>query len=74
MKKKYFAVEVVRRIEDTVEIIVEAPDEQSAHGAALDHLRTHAVEYQWFNPRTDLAVWRKREIATLAIVDAVVQD
>ena len=67
--KTYYAVEVVRQIEETVEIIVEARDEESAHAAALDHLGSHGNEYQWLNPKRDLIVWRKRRIETPAIVD-----
>ena len=68
MSKKYYAVEVVRQIEETVEILVEAPDEDAAHDAALAHLKEHASEYEWINPKVDLTVWRKREVETPAIV------
>ena len=67
--KQYYAVEVVRQIEETVEIIVEAGDEDSAHVAALEHLRSRGDEYQWLNPKRDMIVWRKRKVATPAIVD-----
>lgn len=71
MTKKYYAVEVVRQIEETVEIIVAADDETEVSGVALDHLKAHGDEYQWFNPKSELIVWRKRDIETPAIVDVV---
>ena len=67
--KQYYAVEVVRQIEETVEIMVEAPDENAAHDAALEHLMAHSAEYEWLNPKRDLIVWRKRQIDPPAIVD-----
>jgi len=70
--RKYYAVEVVRQIEETVEIMVEAPDETSAHDAALAHLKAHGAEYQWLNPKCDLVVWRERQVGTPAIVDVSV--
>ncbi|MGY3366052.1 hypothetical protein ACVWZL_003177 [Bradyrhizobium sp. GM2.4] len=49
MTRKYYAVEVVRQIEETVEIMVEAPDQTAAHDAALAHLKARGSEYQWLN-------------------------
>lgn len=72
MVRKYYAVEVVRQIEETVEIMVEAPNQASAHGAALAHLKAHGAEYQWLNPKCDLVVWRERQVDTPAIVDVSV--
>ncbi len=72
MARKYYAVEVVRQVEETVEIMVEAPDETAAHHAALEHLQAHSAEYQWLNPKQDLIVWRKRQIDPPAIVDVSV--
>lgn len=72
MSKNYYAVEVVRQIEETVEIMVEAPDKTSAHEAALAHLKAHGAEYQWLNPKCDLVVWRERQVETPAIVDVSV--
>ncbi|WP_441235998.1 hypothetical protein [Bradyrhizobium sp. 930_D9_N1_4] len=72
MTKKYYAVEVVRQIEETVEIMVEAPDETTAHDAALAHLKSRGGEYQWLNAKCDFVVWREREIDTPAIVDVSV--
>lgn len=71
MKKKYYAVEVVRQIEETVEIIVEADDEAAVSDVALRHLKTHGSEYEWLNPKSDMIVWRKRDVDTPAIVDVV---
>jgi hypothetical protein len=67
--RKFYAVEVVRQIEETVEIIVEAADEDTAQRAALDHLKARGGEYEWLNPKTELIVWRKRAVETPAIVD-----
>jgi hypothetical protein len=72
MKKKFFNVTVVRSIEETVEIVVEAETADDAHDAALAHLNTKGAEYEWKNPRTDLTVWHKAEIDTPAIVDVTV--
>jgi hypothetical protein len=72
MPKNYYAVEVVRQIEETVEILVEAPSEDTAQDAALAHLKVHASEYEWINPMVDLTVWRKRKVDTPAIVDVEV--
>jgi hypothetical protein len=67
--RKYYAVEVVRQIEETVEIMVEAPDETSAHHAALAHLKARGSEYQWLNSKCDFVVWRERQVDTPAIID-----
>ena len=72
MPKKFYAIEVVRRIEETVEIMVEAPDEHSAHDAALEHLKDRGDESKWLNPKCELIVGCKREIDTPAIVDVTV--
>ncbi|MCS3725921.1 hypothetical protein [Bradyrhizobium betae] len=69
MQRKFYAVEVVRQIEETVEIIVEATDEESAQGAALEHLKARGGEYEWLNAKTEFIVWRKRAVETPAIVD-----
>lgn len=69
LPRKFYAVEVVRQIEETVEIIVEATNEESAQGAALAHLKARGSEYEWLNPKTELIVWRKRAVETPAIVD-----
>lgn len=69
MAKRYYAVEVVRQVEETIEIMVEAPDEGTAHAAALEHLKAHSAEYEWLNAKRDLIVWRKRQIEPPAIVD-----
>jgi hypothetical protein len=72
MPKKFFNVVVVRSIEETVEIVVEATSADDAHGAALAHLKAKGDEYEWASPRKDLTVWHKREIDTPAIVDVTV--
>ena len=69
MPGKFFNVVVVRSIEETVEIVVEAKSADDAHGAALRHLKAKGDEYQWSKPRTDLTVWHTQEIDTPAIVD-----
>jgi hypothetical protein len=69
MPKKFFNVVVVRSIEETVEIVVEAKSADDAHGAALAHLQAKGDEYAWSTPRKDLTVWHKREIDTPAIID-----
>lgn len=69
MTRKFYAVEVVRQIEETIEIMVEAPDADAAGTAALAHLRARGDEYQWLDPKRDLIVWRKRPIDPPAIVD-----
>jgi hypothetical protein len=72
MPNKFFNVVVVRSIEETVEIVVEAKSADDAHGAALAHLRAKGDEYEWSQPRKDLTVWHKREIDTPAIIDVTV--
>ncbi len=72
MRKKFFNVVVVRSIEETVEIVVEAASADDAHSAALAHLKAKGDEYEWTSPRKDLTVWHKREIDTPAIVDVTV--
>jgi hypothetical protein len=69
MKKKFFSVVIVRSIEETVEIVVEAKDAGDAHHASLEHVRARGDEYAWSTPRTDLTVWHQREIETPAIID-----
>lgn len=69
MTKTYYAVEVVRQTEETIEIMVEAPSADAAGAAALDHLRARGDEYQWLNPKRDLIVWRQRQIDPPPIVD-----
>jgi hypothetical protein len=72
MPKKFFNVVVVRSIEETVEIVVEAASAHDAHGGALEHLKARGDEYEWKSPRKDLTVWHKQEIDTPAIVDVTV--
>ena len=62
MPKKFFNVAVVRSIEETLEIVVEAGSADDAHNAALEHLKVRGDEYEWTSPRKDLTVWHKREI------------
>jgi hypothetical protein len=69
MAKKFFSIVVVKSIEESVEIVVEASNADAAHAAALQHLKAKGDEYAWQKPRTDLTVWHKREIDTPAIVD-----
>ncbi len=69
MAKKYFSIVVVRSVEESVEIVVEAPTADDAHVAALQHLHANGDEYAWQKPRKDLTVWHKQEIDTPAIVD-----
>ena len=69
MPKKFFNVVVVRSIEETVEIVVEAKSADDAHGAALAHLKAKGDEYEWSKPRKDFTVWHKREIDVPAIID-----
>lgn len=69
MTNKFYSVVVVRSIEQSVEIVVEAADADDAHLAALRHLAAKGDEYVWQRPRTDLTVWHKREIETPAIAD-----
>jgi hypothetical protein len=72
MSKKFFNVVVVRSIEATVEIVVEAKSADDAHDAALEHLHAKGDEYEWTSPRKDLIVWHKQEIDTPAIIDVTV--
>jgi uncharacterized membrane protein YjdF len=72
MPKKFFNVVVVRSIEATVEIVVEAKSAADAHEAALAHLKSKGDEYEWKSLRKDLTVWHKQEIDTPAIVDVSV--
>jgi hypothetical protein len=69
MAQKFFSIVVVRSIEESVEIVVEAPSADDAHAAALQHLQAKGDEYTWQKPRSDLTVWHNREIDTPAIVD-----
>ena len=69
MPSKFFNVVVVRSIEETVEIVVEAKCADDAHGAALAHLQAKGDEYAWSKPRKDFTVWHKREIDIPAIID-----
>ena len=69
MAKKFFSVVVVRSVEESVEIVVEAKSADDAHVAAIQHLQKSGDEYAWEKPRKDLTVWHKREIDTPAIVD-----
>jgi hypothetical protein len=69
MTKKFFSIVVVRSVEESVEIVVEAPSADDAHMAALRHLSDRGDEYAWQKPRRDLTVWHNREIDTPAIVD-----
>jgi hypothetical protein len=64
MPKKLFNVVVVRSIEETVEIVVEAASAHDAHACCLEHLKANGDEYEWKSPRKDLTVWHKREIDT----------
>lgn len=56
-----FAVEVVRVIEETVEIVVEADDENGARNAALKKLNSSKAVFEWSAPRRDLLIWRIRK-------------
>lgn len=69
MAKKFFSIVVVRSVEESVEIVVEARSADDAHAAAIQHLRAKGDEYAWQKPRRDLTVWHKREIDTPAIID-----
>lgn len=69
MPRTFFAIEVVRQVEATVEIIVEAADEDTAQAAALAHLKARGDEYEWLNPKSEFIVWRKRPVDTPPIVD-----
>jgi hypothetical protein len=65
-------VVVVRSIEETVEIVVEASTADDAHDAALGHLKAKGDEYEWKKPRTDFTVRHTAEIDTPAVVDVTV--
>ena len=69
--KKYYAVEVVRQIAETVEVIVHASTEDDAHDAALAHLKRNGNEYTWQNAKKTFTVGRNREIDTPPIVDVI---
>lgn len=69
MDRKFYSIVVVRSVEESTEVIVEAPSEDEAHAAALSHLAIKGDEYLWHSPRKDLVVWHKREIDTPAIID-----
>ena len=60
---------VVRSVEESTEVVVEATSADQAHAAALSHLAARGDEYKWHSPRKDLVVWHKREIDTPAIID-----
>jgi hypothetical protein len=72
MAKKFFSIVVVRSVEESVEIVVEAQSADDAHLAAIQHLKAKGDEYAWQKPRKDLTVWHKREIDTPAIIDVSV--
>ncbi len=69
MARKFYSVVVVRSVEESTEVVVEAASEDQAHSAALSHLAAKGDEYTWHSPRKDLVVWHKREIETPAIID-----
>jgi hypothetical protein len=69
MKKKFYSVVVVRSIEQQVDVVVEASNENAAQLAAVEHLKAKGSEYSWGKPQTDFIVWHKQEIDTPAIVD-----
>jgi hypothetical protein len=69
MTRKFYSIVVVRSVEESTEVVVEAATEDQAHRAALDHLAANGDEYEWHSPRKDLIVWHKREIDTPAIID-----
>lgn len=69
MARKFYSVVVVRSVEESTEVVVEAANEDQAHSAALTHLASRGDEYEWHSPRKDLIVWHKREIDTPAIID-----
>lgn len=69
MTRKFYSVVVVRSVEESTELVVEAASEDEAHAAALTHLSANEDEYVWHSPRKDLVVWHKREIDTPAIID-----
>ena len=72
MKKKFYSVVVVRSVEQQVDVIVEAANQDQAHAAAIEHLKDKGSEYDWGPPRTDYIVWHTREIDTPPIVDVTV--
>jgi hypothetical protein len=74
MPRNFFNVVMVRSIEETVEIVIEAKSADDAHDAALQHLKSRGDEYAWSTPRKDLTVWHKQEIDPPAIVDVAVQE
>lgn len=55
-----FVVEVFRVIEETVEVVVEADDENGARKAALEKLNSRKAKFEWSAPRRDLLIWRIR--------------
>jgi hypothetical protein len=69
MARKFYSIVVVRSVEESTEVIVEAASEDQAHSAVLSHLASKGDEYTWRNPRKDFIVWHKREIDIPAIVD-----
>jgi hypothetical protein len=72
MANKFFSIVVVRSVEESVEIVVEARSAEDAHVAAIRHLQAKGEEYTWQKPRRDLTVWHNREINTPAIIDVSV--
>jgi hypothetical protein len=46
MPKNFFNVVVVRSIEETVEIVVEASSADDTHNAVLEHLKAKGDEYE----------------------------
>ncbi|UGV26596.1 hypothetical protein E0H22_13385 [Rhodopseudomonas boonkerdii] len=71
MIRRFYSVVVVRSVEESTEVIVEAASEDQAHSTALSHLTARGDEYMWHSPRKDFIVWHKREIAPPAIVDVI---
>jgi hypothetical protein len=69
MVRKFYSVVVVRSVEESTEVIVEATSEDQAHSAALSHIASKGDQYTWHRPRQDFIVWHKREIDIPAIVD-----
>lgn len=69
MARKFYSIVVVRSVEESTEVVVEAASEDQAQATALAHLAAKGDEYAWHSPRKDLTVWHKREIATPAIID-----
>jgi hypothetical protein len=64
MPGKFFSVVMVRSIEATVEIVVEANSADDAHG-----VEARGGEYECKNPRLDLIVWHNLAIDPPAIID-----